>query len=93
MEKTSSGTLTSTVLQASRQDVVDSINDLRDHIIRGCLSDIPPGEGTERNERLHDFLSSSLLGTAKTMSLLYIIRNFRRQYYIVTPNKGQTLHV
>ena len=68
MEKTSSGTLTSTVLQASRQDVVESINDLRDHIIRGCLSDIPPGEGTERNERLHDFLSSSLLCGAKTLS-------------------------
>ena len=47
---------------------VESIDDLRDHINRGCLSDIPPGEGTERNERLHDFLSSSLLCGAKTLS-------------------------
>ena len=61
MEKTSSGTSTvlsgslkdTLVLQASRQDVVESIDDLRDHINRGCLSDVPPGEGTERNERTY----------------------------------------
>lgn len=47
---------------------VECIDDLREHIDRGCLSDIPPGDGTERNERLHDFLQDSLLCGAKTLS-------------------------
>ena len=42
--------------------------------IGGCLSDVPPGEGTERNERLHDFLSSSLLCDAKALLLNLILQ-------------------
>ena len=30
-----------------------AIEKLKHHILTGCLSDIPPGGGTNRNERLH----------------------------------------
>jgi hypothetical protein len=50
------------------EETVERIHDLREHIDRGCLSGIPPGEGTERNERLHEFLSDSLLCAAKSLS-------------------------
>lgn len=38
-----------------------AIDSLRNHIRKGCLSNIPPGCGTERNERLHRHLNRSLL--------------------------------
>ncbi|XP_046840723.1 uncharacterized protein LOC124434843 isoform X2 [Xenia sp. Carnegie-2017] len=50
------------------EETVERIHDLREHIERGCLSGIPPGEGTERNEKLHDFLTESLLCAAKSLS-------------------------
>ena len=34
-------------------DALKEIRNLRVHINRGCLSNIPPGCGTERNENLH----------------------------------------
>ena len=35
------------------KDTLREIEQLRKHIRKGCLSDIPAGCGTEKNERLH----------------------------------------
>lgn len=43
------------------QDTLHEIENLRKHIRKGCLSDIPVGCGTEKNERLHRHLNRSLL--------------------------------
>ena len=42
-------------------ETLHQIDNLRKHIGKGCLSDIPPGCGTEMNERLHRHLNRSLL--------------------------------
>ena len=47
---------------------IDSIDKLRSHISRGCCSDIPPGIGTQKNERLHKLLKKLLLGGASVIS-------------------------
>ena len=40
---------------------------LRKHIQTACLSDMPPGCGTERNERLHRHINRSLLCGVSTI--------------------------
>ena len=42
-------------------ETLHQLENLRKHIRKGCLSDIPPGCGTEMNERLHRHLNRSLL--------------------------------
>ena len=42
---------------------------LRLHVLKGCLSDIPPGCGTERNEGLHRLLNRSLISGATRISV------------------------
>lgn len=44
------------------------IENLRCHIAKGCLSDIPAGHGTERNEQLHRLLNRSLIAEATRIS-------------------------
>ena len=36
---------------------------------KGCLSKIPPGGGTERNEGLHKLLNRSMISGATTLSV------------------------
>ena len=43
------------------KEMLHQIENLRKHIQKGCLSDIPVGCGTETNERLHRHLNRSLL--------------------------------
>ena len=45
------------------------VTNLRQHIRKGCLSDIPPGCGTERNEGLHRLLNRSLITGATRISV------------------------
>ena len=45
------------------------IENLRLHIQQGCLSDLPPGCGTEKNEQLHRLLNHSLITGATTISI------------------------
>ena len=45
------------------------IENLRKHIQKGCLSEIPPGCGTERNEGLHILLNRSMISGATTLSV------------------------
>ena len=47
---------------------LDSVRKLKNHIRKGCCSNIPPGAGTHNNERLHKFLKRSLLGGAAVIS-------------------------
>ena len=66
---------------------------LREHIQRGCLSDIPPGCGTEKNERLHRHINrSTLCGVSKigpelalaVMSCALFAWNCKRQFNKLT---------
>ena len=40
------------------EPLIKAINNLRVHVRRGCLSNIQPGRGTNRNERLHKHLNN-----------------------------------
>ena len=43
------------------KETLHQLECLRKHIQKGCLSDIPPGCGTQKNERLHRHINRSLL--------------------------------
>ena len=45
------------------------IENLRKNIQKGCLSEIPPGCGTERNEGLHRLLNRSMISGATSLSV------------------------
>ena len=45
------------------------LENLRQHIRKGCLSCIPPGCGTERNEQLHRLLNRSMITGASIISV------------------------
>ena len=59
------------------EHVLKEINSLKVHITRGCLSEIPVGAGTNRNERLHRHLkphfSCSRLGLPMALALMTIL--------------------
>lgn len=64
------------------------LENLRNHIRKGCLSGIKPGQGTECNERLHQTLNKSLLCGSTTigpeiaiavLSLIFYGLNCRKQ--------------
>ena len=48
---------------------LEEISHIRQHVQKGCLSDIPPGCGTERNEGLHRLLNRSLISGATRISV------------------------
>jgi len=39
-----------------KPDTMRAVENLKCHILMGCLSNIPPGGGTNKNERLHQEL-------------------------------------
>ena len=45
------------------------IENLKKHVEKGCVSGVPPGGGTENNERLHRYLNRSLLLGATCLSV------------------------
>lgn len=51
------------------KNTIAEIENLRNHIRKGCLSNIPPGYGTERNEQLHRLLNRSLISGATRISI------------------------
>ena len=53
--------------QDKMERTLTEIQHLHQHIKKGCLSDLNPGEGTESNESLHHVLNSSLLCGATTI--------------------------
>ena len=52
-----------------RHDLLSEIENLKKHVEKGCFSDIPPGGGTENNERLHRYLNRSFLRGATCLSV------------------------
>ena len=60
-----------------KQETLTAIKNLRQHVSAGCLSDIPPGGGTNRNERLHEhikhYFNRSRIGILLAYSLLHMI--------------------
>ena len=54
-------------------DTLDAVRKLKEHILLGCLSNIPPGGGTNRNERLHHHLNSLFTRTKVGVLLAYAL--------------------
>ena len=54
---------------AFTSETIHAIKNLKKHIMYGCISDIPPGAGTNRNERFHHHINS-LLNRSKVGILL-----------------------
>ena len=50
---------------------IKEINNIKVHISKGCLSDIPPGCGTTRNERLNRHLNEFLQKSKMSVYLAY----------------------
>ena len=70
-----------------------SVDDLRRHINKGCLSGILPGEGTEKNERLHRHLRKSLLVGANTISPELAIACLTLALYVWNNRKKSVKHI
>ena len=51
-------------LPGTSEETFKQTENLRMHIRKGCLSRIPPGYGTERNEQIHRILNRSLISGA-----------------------------
>ena len=60
-----------------KPQTISAIENLNHHILTGYLSDIPPGGGTNRNERLHEhinkYFNRSRIGILLAYSLLHMI--------------------
>ena len=60
-----------------KSQTISAIENLNRHILTDCLSDIPPGGGTNRNERLHEhinkYFNRSRIGILLAYSLLHMI--------------------
>ena len=52
-----------------RNDLLSEIENLKKHVEKGCVSGIPPGGGTENNERLHRYFNRSFLRGATCLSV------------------------
>ena len=60
-----------------KPDTFKALNNLKHHISAGCLSNIPPGRGTNRNERFHEHINSffnrSRIGILLAYALITVI--------------------
>lgn len=54
-------------------DTLGAIQKLKKHISAGCLSNIPPGGGTNRNERFHHHINSILHRSKVGILLAYAL--------------------
>lgn len=75
-------------LQTTRE-----IESLRLHIQKGCLSDIPPGCGTERNEHLHRLLNRSLITGSTRISVQLAIALLTILFYYHSSKSSAVHHV
>lgn len=69
------------------------LENLREHIKKGCLSDIPPGCGTERNEQLHRLLNRSMITGATTISVELAIALLTLLFYQHNKKRSATKHM
>jgi hypothetical protein len=74
-----SGIQDSRGMQLFSPETVKATERLKQHITCGCLSDIPPGGGTNRNERIHHHINSlfnkSKMGVMLAYALLTVVLN------------------
>ena len=60
-----------------RDTTLKELNNIKKHIMKGCLSDIPPGVGTNRNEAIHrhinPYFNKSTLGVHSAYALLCLL--------------------
>ena len=65
---------------------------LEDHIKGGCLSDIPPGRGTNRNERIHHHINALFNKSKSGILLAYALLTVVLYSYNSTEKKhGRTI--
>ena len=64
-------------LVSLRDTTLKELDNIKKHVVKGCLSDIPPGIGTNRNEALHKHLNpyfhKSRLGVHAAYALLCLL--------------------
>jgi hypothetical protein len=74
-----SGIQDSIGMQLFSPETVKATERLKHHITCGCLSDIPPGGGTNRNERIHHHINGlfnkSRIGIMLAYALLTVVLN------------------
>ena len=80
LAKTSAGTSVLT------KEMLKEIRNIKIHINKGCLSDIPVGCGTNRNERLHRDLTKIVTTNRIGLPLLYT-KMFRMFYRLAQENE------
>jgi len=60
-----------------KPETIKATENLKRHILAGCLSNIPPGGGTNKNERLHEHIKSyfnrSRIGILLAYAILHMI--------------------
>ncbi|XP_027043108.1 uncharacterized protein LOC113671092 [Pocillopora damicornis] len=61
------------VVSPLTKETLEEIKRLKKHILNNCLSGIPPGFGTERNEQLHKLLNRSLLSGATRINVELVV--------------------
>ena len=64
-------------IKVFKPETLKAIENLKKHIDKGCLSNIPPGGGTNKNERLHEhihnYFNHSRIGMLLAYALLHMI--------------------
>ena len=61
------------VVSPLTKETLEEIKRLKKHILNNCLSGIPPGFGTERDEQLHKLLNRSLLSGATRINVELVV--------------------
>ncbi|KAI8497458.1 hypothetical protein Bbelb_247640 [Branchiostoma belcheri] len=64
-----------------------ALKNVKFHIGQGCLSDIPPGIGTNRNERLHATLNAHGILRAKTVGVPLALAAIQNCFHAVNTKK------
>ena len=70
---------------------IESIENLKRHVLGGCISDIPPGGGTNRNERFHHHINSIFCRSKVGILLAYALLTVVIHAYNSSENKHSRL--
>lgn len=74
------------------EDTMCEIEKLKKHITNGCLSGLPPGFGTEKNERLHRLLNRSMLTGATRISVELAVAILTLLFHYHTSRTSPSTH-
>ena len=73
-------------------ETLKQIQNLREHIKKGCLSGIPPGFGTEKNEQIHRLLNRSLLTGATRISIELAVALLTVLFYSISCKASSNMY-